>query len=157
MAGKPKIDTAADTSEDPHAALVSQKHGGALRTGGKPGNNGGRPRSAVRAASQLAFEQRIPVLESIADNAKAKDGDRIRAVDALGKHAGISKEEAIPRELVRLLAIDVQAVARSPDFKLELVGDRAAEEEESSVDDVFLSRVYHRWAMTLGAYRAGDI
>ena len=137
--------------------LIPQKHGGALLAGGVPGNRGGRPRSAVREAATLAFDERIDVLSTIADDVDAKDGDRVRAIDVLGRHAGIAKDEVIPRELVRLLATDVQAVARSDDFAVELVGERATEEVGERDTDVLLSRVYERWAMTLGAYRAGDI
>jgi hypothetical protein len=140
------------------AALETLEKGGALLRGGNWGNRGGgRPRSAVREASKLAYDERIKVLAQIADSVKNKPGDRIRAIDTLGKHAGISKEEAIPRELVKLLAVDVQAVARSADFKIEVVGELTADEEDVGVADVFLSRVYAKWAMTLGAYRAGDI
>lgn len=158
MADKPDTQTPKQSPTWDPNALETRKEGGALLRGGNYGNRGGgRPRSVVRAASQLAYEERIPVLALIADDPRSKDGDRIRAVDALGKHAGVSKEEAIPRELVRLLATDVQAVVRSPDFNVEVVGDMTAEEEALSVEDVLLGRVYARWAMTLGAYRAGDI
>ena len=142
-----------------HPKKVRQEHGGALLTRGVPGNKGGpgRPRSAIRDLSALAFEQRIPVLEEIADDKKARDGDRIRAVDALGKHGGVAKEEAIPSELVRLLAEDVQAVVRSGDFEIVFIGERTHDEQEADDAGVFLARAYGRWAMTLGAYRAGDI
>ena len=136
--------------------MRTPSHGyGQLQVGGTPGNKGGgRPRSAVRDAALLAFDERIPVLEEIADDKKAKPADRIRAVDALGKHGGAAKEEAIPSELVRLLAEDVQAVARSTDFVTEFAGERKHEEEEADAPDLFLSRVYDRWLMTLGAFRA---
>ena len=139
--------------------LRTPSHGvGKLYSGGVPGNKGGgRPRSKVREAATLAFDERIDVLSAIADDVDAKDGDRVRAVDVLGRHAGISKEEVIPRELVRLLATDVQTVVRGSDFELKLVGERTSGEGDASDADVLLSRVYERWAMTLGAYRAGDI
>jgi hypothetical protein len=35
---------------------------------------------------RVAAAQRVPVLEAIADNPEANDGDRIRAVDTLAKH-----------------------------------------------------------------------
>lgn len=51
------------------ATLVKQPHGGALRTGGKPGNAGGsgRPPSELRARLRGAMADRIPVIEDIAD------------------------------------------------------------------------------------------
>ena len=139
--------------------LRTPSHGvGKLYAGGVPGNKGGgRPRSKVREAATLAYDERIEVLSAIADDEGSRPGDRIRAIDVLGKHAGISKEEAIPTELVRLLATDVQTVVRSSAFELKLVGERTSDEGDAPDPDVLLSRVYERWAMTLGAYRAGDI
>ena len=127
-----------------HIPLIPQKHGGALLSRGVPGNRGGRPTSAVRAAAALAVDQRIPVLEAIADDPEGRPADRVRAVDLLGRLGGVAKDEPIPNELVRLLAMDVGAVARSADF--------------GGTDDAegFLSHVYDRWAVTLGAFRAGD-
>lgn len=55
-------ETAGDT-----AALIPQPHGGALRAGGKPGNRGGRPASAVRRRLRGSFAERIDVLQGIAD------------------------------------------------------------------------------------------
>jgi hypothetical protein len=43
-----------------------------------------------------SFDERIPVLEEIADNAAAADADRIRAVDKLAKYGlvdGISRAD----------------------------------------------------------------
>ena len=82
--------------------------------------------------------------EAIADDPEGRPADRVRAVDLLGRLGGVAKDEPIPNELVRLLAMDVGAVARSADF--------------GGTDDAegFLSHVYDRWAVTLGAFRAGD-
>ncbi len=48
------------------------KLSGALRGGGKPGNRGGtgRPPSVIRERCRGSFEDRIAVLEEIADDAK---------------------------------------------------------------------------------------
>ena len=139
-----------------HRKKVKQEHGGALLTGGVPGNKGGpgRPRSAIRDLSALAFEQRIPVLEEIADDKDQKPSDRIRAVDTLGKHGGIGHEDRIDRELIRRLAEDVQAVIRSGQFAVEYMGE--LEEDVPGPEDELLQHVYERWAMTLGAHQAGD-
>ena len=49
--------------------LIPQEHGGALLSGGVPGNAGGtgRPPSEVRARLRGSFEERIPVLEQFMD------------------------------------------------------------------------------------------
>src|SRR5438552_3569816 len=49
--------------------LVPQPHGGALRHGSQPGNapGTGRPPSATRAALRRSLNERIPILEGIAD------------------------------------------------------------------------------------------
>lgn len=151
--------TAAVTAAGEKPEKIAQDHGGSLYVGGVVGNKGGHgaTRSKVRDASLLAFEERIYVLEEIADDPRSKDTDRIRAVDSLGKHGGVSAQDVVPRELVRLLALDVQAVVRSGDFDIEFTGEHTSEEADSDDEDVFLSRFYNRWAMTLGAFRAGDI
>ena len=67
---------------------VPQKHGGALLAGGQPGNRGGlgRPPSALRERLRGSLEERVAVLEEIADDPDALDRDRIKAVDVLGKY-----------------------------------------------------------------------
>jgi len=58
--------------------------------GPRPGaQNAGRPPSAVRAACRDAFARRIPVLEAIADDSGSAPGDRLRALDLLGRYAGL--------------------------------------------------------------------
>lgn len=65
---------------------VPQPHGGALNAGGTPGNIGGtgRPPSQVRAASRIAYYDRIPILEQIADDKNAANPERIAAIKTLG-------------------------------------------------------------------------
>ena len=77
--------------------LTRQVNGGLLRIG-NPGNAGGpgRPASEVIARALGSFDERIPILEEIADNADAADADRIRAVDKLAKYGlvdGISRAD----------------------------------------------------------------
>ena len=158
MATKDKI-TIERSSDRTSGALIPQPHGGALLPGGVVGHKGGggRPRSLVREAALLAFDERIEVLGAIADDEGAKAGDRVRAIDVLGRHAGLAKDEIVPRELIRLLAEDVQAVVRSGDFAIGFSGERTHDEQDTDDAGVFLARAYERWAMTLGAYRAGDI
>ncbi len=55
--------------------------------GPKPGApNAGRPPSVIRERCRGSFEDRIAVLEEIVDDAKVSAGDRIRALDLLGKY-----------------------------------------------------------------------
>ena len=70
----------------PVGALRPQPHGGALRNGGWNRGGPGRPPSELRALVRLSFEERVAVLESIADNRRAAAKDRIRAIDVLGKY-----------------------------------------------------------------------
>ena len=113
--------------------LVVPKHGrGALLTGGKPGNRGGpcRPPSALRKKCQDSFEERVPILESIADNDEARDPDRIKAVEVLGKYGGVDKialtleeqPEGVPspeelRERKALLLERIQRIKRVEDIE----------------------------------------
>ena len=71
------------------------------------------------------------------------------------EHGGIGHEDRIDRELIRRLAEDVQAVIRSGQFTVEYVGE--LEEGVPGPEDELLQQVYERWAMTLGAYEAGDL
>ena len=87
--GEKRWKTSAKTpATNPKPELLPQRHGGALRGGGKPGNRGGtgRPPSVIRERCRGSFEDRIVVLEEIADDAKANAGDRIRALDLLGQY-----------------------------------------------------------------------
>ena len=55
--------------------------------GPKPGApNAGRPPSVIRERCRGSFEERIAVLEEIADDPGVSAGDRIRALDLLGKY-----------------------------------------------------------------------
>src|SRR5438445_158952 len=64
-------------------ALIPQAHGGALYAGGVAGHVGGsgRPSSALRERLRGSFQERVKVLEEIADDAQADPQDRIRALD----------------------------------------------------------------------------
>ena len=83
------------------AELVQQQHGGALRVG-NPGNRGGpgRPPSALRERLRGSLDERVAVLEEIADNPDASDRDRIKAVDILGKY-GLGTVREVTVEDVR--------------------------------------------------------
>jgi hypothetical protein len=69
--------------------LIPQPHGGAIRHGALPHTNGpgpGRPPSELRRRLRGALEERIGVLEAIADDVAAPARDRIRAVDTLARY-----------------------------------------------------------------------
>lgn len=73
---------------DPTPTRILQAHGGALLAGGAPGNPGGpgRPPTALRERLRGSLEQRVQVLEEIADDPEADSRDRIRAIDVLAKY-----------------------------------------------------------------------
>jgi hypothetical protein len=52
---------------------------------GKPGRSG-RPPSIIRQRLRGSFEDRIKVLEEIADDTKASTTDRMRALDLMAKY-----------------------------------------------------------------------
>jgi len=67
------------------AALVPQAHGGAVWSRGVPGNGGGpgRPPSALRERLRGSLDQRIRILEEIADDPTALPSDRVRAIEVM--------------------------------------------------------------------------
>jgi hypothetical protein len=86
-------------------ALVRQPRGGALLSGGLPGHvgGGGRPSSALRERLRGSFQERVKVLEEIADDPKADPQDRIRAIDVLAKYGlGVTREMSVEEVRDRL-------------------------------------------------------
>lgn len=67
------------------------RNGGTLRSGGTNKGGPGRPTSAIREACAKSFDERIRILEIIADDSNSADGDRIRALDLLGKYGALQK------------------------------------------------------------------
>lgn len=99
---KPRAKTPAKTADPP---LVPQPHGGALLAGGKVGNPGGtgRPPSEIRKRLRGSFEERIKILEEIADAKEQSSTDRLRAVDLLAKYGlGTTKELTVEHVRDRL-------------------------------------------------------
>ena len=94
-----------------NGGMVAQEHGGALKSGGTPGNKGGtgRPPSAIREHCRGSFAERVKVLETIADGeviekmlVEGSDGeievmksarvtDRLKAIELLAKYGGVDK------------------------------------------------------------------
>ena len=89
--------------------LVPQEHGGAIYQGPaeNPVAGSGRPPSAIRRTLRQSFDDRIPVLEKIADGEidGVKPSDRIAAIREmarLGFNAEIPKEEVRDRLVATL-------------------------------------------------------
>lgn len=114
-------------------ALVPQPHGGALQRG-NPGNRGGtgRPPSAIREQMRGSFEERIAVLEEIADSPAVAPADRLRAVDILGKHA-MKEEGAMTMEDARAFA---QALYHANREALQAVPELSRERQEAVFQQV---------------------
>ena len=96
MAGK-------SPAKSPVGALVDQPHGGAIRRGALPRTNAGgtgRPPSAIRERLRGSFDQRIEVLEEIADDPMQTPADRTRAIDLLAKY-GLGTLKEVSTEDVR--------------------------------------------------------
>ena len=75
--------------------MVPQPHGGALLpgAGGGPQPGSGRPPSEIRKRLRGSFEERIRILEEIADDPDASKVDRIKAIDMLAKYGLGTKQE----------------------------------------------------------------
>lgn len=83
-----------DSPPPPPGSLVPPAHGnGLLRRGSLPGNTPGtgRPPSAIRERLRGSFDERVKVLEEIADKADASAADRLKAIDLMGKY-GLGKQ-----------------------------------------------------------------
>jgi len=78
--------------------LVPLEKGGALLSGGLPGNaGGGRPPSIVRATMREALADRIEILAAIADDPDVRPADRIKAIEQLARYGlGQSHEVSGP-------------------------------------------------------------
>lgn len=74
------------SSRVPAIAQRPGKNGGRLRSG-NPGNaGGGRPPYQIRRSCREDFDELRAKLVTIARSRKAKDADRIRAIDVLGRY-----------------------------------------------------------------------
>jgi hypothetical protein len=108
------------------------RHGrGLLRVGGTNAGGTGRPPSVIRERCRGSFEQRIPTLEQIADGEpiqkmrlpdgeeidaliSASPGDRIKAIDALGKY-GMTANRVDQEEVRARLARTVHKISELAD------------------------------------------
>lgn len=95
----------------PGAELVTQLHGGALKTGGNPGNKGGtgRPKSEVRAAALAGADKAIPKLIAIVEDAKSEKSEitaagKVLLQFGLGTQTEVSVED-IKHRLTRQMEV----------------------------------------------------
>jgi hypothetical protein len=73
---------------------VPGRNGGRLNRGGTKGNRGGgRPPAVIRQRCADGFDRHIATAEAILADKKASNADKIRALDVLGKYAGLQKIE----------------------------------------------------------------
>lgn len=98
MAAKKQRKTAVNSGAK-SAARVAQPHGGALLTGGVPGNRGGGRQPAIlRELLRDATYERVDLLRQVADG-KIKEAsvtDRLRAMEILAKYGlGTLKEVSV--------------------------------------------------------------
>ena len=72
---------------------VPQKHGGALKSGGTPGNKGGgRPSNALRGSLREILDEGLPHLKRFVTGEKdARPADQLKAIDIAARH-GLAKE-----------------------------------------------------------------
>lgn len=99
--------------------LVPQSHGGALLSGGQPGNKGGpgRPPSKVRALAREEFFEAIPELAKIARGGgkrgkKEETADRLRAIDILGKY-GLGQARGLDEEQFEGIVLQMASVVQA--------------------------------------------
>ena len=95
--------------------LVKPSHGrGMIRRGSRPGAvvpGIGRPPSAIRERLRGSFDERVAVLEDIADSNAESTADRIRAIDLLAKY-GLGTLKEISTEDVAGRLRDTIAIIR---------------------------------------------
>jgi hypothetical protein len=100
----PDAEHVREKRDKPRPDLIPQAHGGALYRGGVPGNRGGwKPPSAIRARLRDSLDDRVTVLEEIADDPAMAASDRIRAVDVIAKYGlGAASEVTVDQVRERL-------------------------------------------------------
>ena len=62
-----------------------------LNVGGTNKGGTGRPTSEIRERCRGSFNERIPILEEIADSKESNANDRIKAIDTLAKYGGVQQ------------------------------------------------------------------
>lgn len=130
--GKKKQDKAEPKAET--GELVVPEHGKGKIWQGAPANpvaGPGRPPSRIKAALRKSFDERIPALQEIADDADGEIRDRLKALDMMAKYSDLDLNVDI--ELVEKLGAvvaaeiqDEEAMQRIKEQWLEIVASRIA-------------------------------
>lgn len=149
-----------DSGKEPE--LVPQAHGGALLSGGKPGNPGnrravGRPPNAIRASLRMDFDTRRHYLNEIIDGVvplrercpecgyepepdaakatRASTRDRLSALEVVARYSDIRDGSALSNELLNELGAAV----------LEAVRDAIPEKLYEKIRDGLIDVIEDRW------------
>lgn len=103
----PRKKTTVDKTGRKTGKLVPQKHGGALLDGAAhpsrhvPGP--GRPPSEIRKRLRGSFDERVRILEELADKDDISPADRMKAIDLMAKYGlGTTKELTVEHVRDRL-------------------------------------------------------
>ena len=90
--------------------LVAQPHGGAILSGGMPGNRGGfgNPKSSIRELCRQGFSKALPRIVKIAegDDPLATGAESIRAFGELGKY-GLGEAKVLVAEELKAMVAEV--------------------------------------------------
>jgi len=158
-------------------ALIPQEHGGALRNGGTNEGGFGAPPSVIRERCRDSFYKRVPLLERIADGeektkvlvttGRGEDQrhdlidmppelkDRIKALDLLGKYAGLEKI-TIENETPLPPMTHEQAVGLILGAAERLAGLKAVGERLSNIHRIEQAEVIHGQAQDTESGDTGD-
>lgn len=144
-------------TEVPVGALITQPHGGAIRNGGTNKGGPGRPPSALRERLTGSFEQRVPILEEIADGIPYQRIDVSLATVLKHAHCPICgeklKSEADAAELA-LLTIEATASASVNDRlkSIDLMGKYGPGSVKAVTEDDVRERVKQQMDLILAKY-----
>lgn len=101
-----------------------------LQIGGTPGNpGGGRPASVIRARLRGALDERIHIVEQIAEGGfEASPQDRMRAIEFMGKYTLDSRTQMGVEEIRERLVRTVEMIERRTghDLAAEMVAELRA-------------------------------
>jgi hypothetical protein len=87
-----------EKTPDQTPVTVPGPRGGMLRQGNPGNKGGGRTPSEIRASARRRFDKLMPHLSKIARKETAKDSDKIRAIEVLGR---IGMDRAISIEDIK--------------------------------------------------------
>lgn len=103
-----RIDRRKRDRTNPNAQVpvkIPQPHGGALNSGGTPGNRGGgRPKQTARMTCREMFEMGLPTLNDIVHgDASSSNADKISAMNLFGKFGLGEQKVVVPEHLADAL------------------------------------------------------